>query len=57
MHARSYGELEPSTTREGDRALIPPGARHEVFSVGAESLRIACACSPAHTDEDTCLTE
>jgi mannose-6-phosphate isomerase-like protein (cupin superfamily) len=41
----------------GDCALIPPGARHKVFNIGAEPLRLVCACSPAYTDEDTCLTE
>ncbi len=41
----------------GDCALIPPGARHKVFNVGATPLRILCACSPAYSDEDTCLTE
>jgi mannose-6-phosphate isomerase-like protein (cupin superfamily) len=41
----------------GDCALIPPGARHKVFNVGAEPLRLLCACSPAYSDEDTCLTE
>jgi len=42
---------------EGDCALIPPGARHKVFNTGAAPLRIVCACSPAYSDEDTCLTE
>lgn len=40
----------------GDCALIPPGARHKVLNVGVESLRLLCACSPAYSDEDTCLT-
>ncbi len=42
---------------EGDCALIPPGARHKVFNIGAGPLRIVCACSPAYSQEDTCLTE
>ena len=42
---------------EGDCALIPPGRRHKVFNIGAGPLRIVCACSPAYSDEDTCLTE
>ncbi len=41
---------------EGDCALIAPGARHKVFNVGAEPLRIVCACSPPYSDADTCLT-
>lgn len=42
---------------EGDCALIPPGARHKVFNVGPEPLRIVCACSPAYSDADTRLLE
>ena len=42
---------------EGDCALIPPGARHKVFNIGDGPLRIVCACAPAYSDEDTCLTE
>ncbi len=41
----------------GDCALIPPGARHKLFNVGSEPLRVICACAPAYSDEDTCLTE
>ena len=41
----------------GDCALIPPGARHKVFNIGSIPLRIVCACSPAYSNEDTCLTE
>jgi mannose-6-phosphate isomerase-like protein (cupin superfamily) len=42
---------------EGDCALIPPGARHKLFNVGEVPLRVICACAPAYSDEDTCLTE
>ena len=42
---------------EGDCVLIPPGARHKLFNVGAVPLRVICACAPAYSDEDTCLTE
>jgi mannose-6-phosphate isomerase-like protein (cupin superfamily) len=42
---------------EGDCALIPPGAHHKIFNVGEAPLRILCACAPAYSDEDTCLTE
>lgn len=48
---------EERVVQEGDCALIPPGARHKVLNVGAEPLRIVCACSPAYSDEDTCLIE
>ncbi len=42
---------------EGDCALIPPGARHKIHNIGEEPLRLICACSPAYSHEDTCLTE
>jgi mannose-6-phosphate isomerase-like protein (cupin superfamily) len=42
---------------EGDCALIPPGARHKLFNVGEQPLRLICACAPAYSDEDTCLSE
>jgi mannose-6-phosphate isomerase-like protein (cupin superfamily) len=48
---------EESLIGEGDCALIPPGARHKLFNVGDAPLRIVCACAPAYSDEDTCLTE
>ncbi len=41
----------------GDCALIAPGARHKLFNVGEQPLRVVCACAPAYSDEDTCLTE
>jgi len=48
---------EERTIAVGDCALIPAGARHKLFNVGAGPLRVVCACSPAYSDEDTCLTE
>jgi mannose-6-phosphate isomerase-like protein (cupin superfamily) len=48
---------EERTIAEGDCAVIPPGARHKVFNIGAGPLRILCACAPAYSHEDTCLTE
>jgi mannose-6-phosphate isomerase-like protein (cupin superfamily) len=48
---------EERIVEEGDCALIPSGARHKVFNVGPEPLRIVCACSPAYSDADTRLLE
>jgi len=48
---------EERLIEQGDCALIPPGARHKVFNVGPEPLRIVCACAPAYSDEDTLLLE
>jgi len=50
-------DAEEQTITKGDCALIPPGARHKIFNVGAAPLRILCACSPAYSDQDTFLTE
>jgi len=54
---RLFMDGEERMITEGDCALIPPGARHKVFNVGAGPLRLLCACSPAYSDEDTRLTE
>jgi mannose-6-phosphate isomerase-like protein (cupin superfamily) len=48
---------EERLIEEGDCALIAPGARHKLFNVGERPLRVICACAPAYSDEDTCLTE
>jgi mannose-6-phosphate isomerase-like protein (cupin superfamily) len=43
--------------REGDCAVIPPGARHKLYNTGSIPLKVLCACAPAYADEDTVLTE
>jgi mannose-6-phosphate isomerase-like protein (cupin superfamily) len=48
---------EERLLEEGDCALIPPGARHKLFNVGEQPLRVVCACAPAYSDADTTLTE
>jgi mannose-6-phosphate isomerase-like protein (cupin superfamily) len=48
---------EERLVREGDCALIPPGARHKLLNMCSTPLKVLCACSPAYSDEDTCLTE
>jgi mannose-6-phosphate isomerase-like protein (cupin superfamily) len=48
---------EERIIREGDCALIPPGARHKLFNVAEQPLRVLCACAPPYSDADTCLTE
>jgi mannose-6-phosphate isomerase-like protein (cupin superfamily) len=52
---RIDGEERP--LGEGDCALIAPGARHKLFNTGEVPLRVLCACAPAYSHEDTCLTE
>ena len=56
-HGRLVIDGEQRMIGEGDCALIPPGARHKLFNAGNDPLRVLCACSPAYSDEDTCLTE
>jgi mannose-6-phosphate isomerase-like protein (cupin superfamily) len=41
----------------GDTVLIPPGTPHRLRNVGAEPLRLICACSPAYQHEDTEVLE
>jgi mannose-6-phosphate isomerase-like protein (cupin superfamily) len=41
----------------GDCVVIPPGARHKLWSGEAEPLKLLCCCSPAYRHEDTVLTE
>ena len=48
---------EQRVVREGDCALIPPGARHKLFNTGGVPLKVVCACAPAYAEEDTVLTE
>ena len=56
-HGRLAIDGEERLIEPGDCALIPPGARHKLFNVGDEPLRIVCACAPAYSDEDTQLLE
>jgi mannose-6-phosphate isomerase-like protein (cupin superfamily) len=48
---------EQRVVREGDCALIPPGARHKLFNTGGVPLKVVCACAPAYAEQDTVLTE
>jgi mannose-6-phosphate isomerase-like protein (cupin superfamily) len=48
---------EERDVKEGDCALIPPGATHKLSNTGDGPLRVLCACAPAYSDADTCLVE
>ena len=41
----------------GDSIAIPPGAVHQIRSIGAEDLVFLCCCAPAYANDDTILTE
>ena len=42
---------------EGDAIAIPPGARHKLWNIGADTLQLLCCCTPAYEHEDTILIE
>jgi mannose-6-phosphate isomerase-like protein (cupin superfamily) len=48
---------EEREIRAGDCAVIPPGARHKLWNIGDDVLRVVCACAPAYSHEDTVLVE
>lgn len=41
----------------GDSILIPPGTAHCIETVGDETLRILCCCSPAYAHDDAELLD
>lgn len=50
-------EAEEFAIAPGDTVLIPPGTPHRLRNIGAEPLRLLCACSPAYRHEDTEILE
>ncbi len=51
------GEMELDGQRTavgpGDAILIPPGAWHQIRTLGNSRLRFLCCCAPAYSHEDT----
>jgi mannose-6-phosphate isomerase-like protein (cupin superfamily) len=41
----------------GDAVAIPPGARHQIATIGATPLRFLCCCAPGYEHTDTVLVE
>ena len=41
----------------GDAIAIPPGAKHKIWNLGGEPLRLLCCCAPCYEHRDTILTE
>ena len=37
----------------GEAVAIPPGAWHEIRTLGDDELRFLCCCAPPYTHEDT----
>jgi mannose-6-phosphate isomerase-like protein (cupin superfamily) len=48
---------EERDVRPGDCSVIPPGARHTLFTSGPEPLRLPCRCAAASRHDDTVLTD
>lgn len=48
---------EEREVQAGDAIAIPPGARHKLWNIGSEVLRLLCCCAPAYEHEDTVLCE
>ncbi len=41
----------------GDSIVIKPGTPHNITNIGADSLKILCASSPAYSHDDTVLLD
>lgn len=41
----------------GDAVAIPPGARHQIATVGAAPLRFLCCCAPGYEHVDTVMVK
>lgn len=55
LEGRAEMELE-GERRElvpGEGVAIPPGAWHEITTLGDSELRFLCCCAPPYTHEDT----
>ncbi len=48
---------ESRDVTEGDAIAIPPGARHKLWNIGDEPLKLLCCCAPAYEHADTVITE
>jgi mannose-6-phosphate isomerase-like protein (cupin superfamily) len=46
---------ETFEVQAGDTICIPPGTPHKIRSIGAEPLKLLCACAPAYAHDDTDL--
>src|SRR6187401_2860032 len=41
-------EGEVRDVKAGDAIAIPPGCKHKLSNIGAETLRLLCCCAPAY---------
>lgn len=59
LEGRGAMEID-GETREigpGDAVAIPPGARHQIATLGEVALRFLCCCAPGYEHEDTLFDE
>ena len=50
-------ENETREVNIGDAIAIPPGAKHKIWNIGEDVLKLLCCCAPAYEDGDTVITE
>lgn len=50
-------EAEVCEVGPGDAVAIPPGARHQIATIGDQPLRFLCCCAPAYEHADTVMVE
>ncbi len=55
LEGRAEMELEGERTElgPGEAVAIPPGAWHEIKTLGDAEVRFLCCCAPPYTHEDT----
>lgn len=56
-HGRMTLGDETFTVQPGDTICIPPGTPHCIETVGEETLKLLCCCSPAYDHADTELLQ
>jgi mannose-6-phosphate isomerase-like protein (cupin superfamily) len=52
---RMQVEADVREVGPGDAIAIPPGARHQITSIGDVTLKFLCCCAPAYENEDTVM--
>jgi mannose-6-phosphate isomerase-like protein (cupin superfamily) len=50
-------ENEVREVGPGDAVAIPPGARHQISTIGEQPLRFLCCCAPGYEHPDTVMVE
>ena len=56
-HGRMRIDHEQREVVPGDAIAIPPGAVHQIASIGDETLRFLCCCAPGYEHDDTVLVD